>query len=84
MDEALIKDPTASKPDDWDESAPTTIPDPNAEKPKVRWLDGALDLTLGCTLGCTACACARIRPNSDSGRNRARPIPELIPLDSRK
>ena len=30
---ATIPDPTATKPDDWDESQPATIPDPNAKKP---------------------------------------------------
>ena len=33
-----IPDPTATKPDDWDESQPATIPDLDAMKPEG-WLD---------------------------------------------
>ena len=33
-----IPDPTATKPDDWDESQPATIPDTDAMKPEG-WLD---------------------------------------------
>ena len=32
VDEETIADPSASKPDDWDESQPPTIPDPDAVK----------------------------------------------------
>lgn len=37
-DSCRIPDPTATKPDDWDEDAPRTIPDPEATKPEG-WLD---------------------------------------------
>jgi hypothetical protein len=33
-----IKDPEATKPEDWDENAPRTISDPAATKPEG-WLD---------------------------------------------
>lgn len=33
-----MPDPTAKKPDDWDEDAPATIPDPQSKKPDG-WLD---------------------------------------------
>merc|ERR1711865_274445 len=42
VDTKKIKDPEASKPDDWDEDAPKRIPDASAEKPKD-WLDSEPD-----------------------------------------
>ena len=39
---ATIPDPTATKPDDWDESQPATIPDPNAKKPEG-WIEDEPD-----------------------------------------
>ncbi|TMW55819.1 hypothetical protein Poli38472_008467 [Pythium oligandrum] len=38
VDEAKIRDPSATKPDDWDEDAPARIPDEEASKPED-WLD---------------------------------------------
>ena len=38
IDEAKIKDPEASKPDDWDEDAPKQILDMEAEMPEG-WLE---------------------------------------------
>lgn len=41
-----IVDPTATKPDDWDEDAPAQIVDPNAVKPEG-WLDDEPDMIPG-------------------------------------
>lgn len=38
-----IRDPSAVKPDDWDESEPAKIEDPNAQKP-TGWLDDEEEL----------------------------------------
>lgn len=38
MDQATIPDPSAQKPDDWDEDAPPMIPDPEAKIPEG-WLE---------------------------------------------
>lgn len=38
-----IQDPTASKPEDWDENEPPQIPDITATKPEG-WLDDADEL----------------------------------------
>ena len=38
VDAETIPDVTATKPDDWDENAPRTIIDDEAEKPEVRLL----------------------------------------------
>jgi calnexin len=40
VDAKEIVDETATKPDDWDETAPRKIPDPNAKKPEG-WADDA-------------------------------------------
>lgn len=44
-----IVDPTASKPEDWDETAPAQIVDPNAVKPDG-WLEDEPEMTPGKTL----------------------------------
>ena len=41
-----IPDPTAHKPEDWDEDAPAQIPDPSAVKPDG-WLDDEPDMIPG-------------------------------------
>ena len=41
-----IVDPTATKPDDWDEDAPAQIVDPNAVKPDG-WLDDEPEMIPG-------------------------------------
>lgn len=41
-----IVDPTATKPEDWDEDAPAQILDPNAVKPDG-WLDDEPEMIPG-------------------------------------
>ncbi|KPJ21545.1 Calmegin [Papilio machaon] len=41
-----IVDPSATKPEDWDEEAPAQIVDPNAVKPDG-WLDDAPEMIPG-------------------------------------
>jgi len=43
IDEPKMDEPGATKPDDWDEDAPTQIPDPKSSKPSS-WLDDAPDM----------------------------------------
>jgi calnexin len=51
VDEAKIADPNASKPSDWDEDAPMTVPDMDAAKVRLRTIPHKLPdskIYIGC------------------------------------